>query len=396
MNTLKLNCSAMLVLLTAVVAGTSLTRGQVVQQNAAGAQPAAAVRPSNSQSAERGVNGQAGPGARARHAGFNRLNLTDDQKTQAKAIFSQAHADIQALRDQARGQLRDLLTDEQKAKFDSRPHPLFGGRGPGSRGGRAMEKGVVPLGNTTEQTNQMQGPARLVQRLTAQLGLTTEQVSSISGILTDLHAAVQTRRQTARQQFQALLTPEQLAQINSKPGGFGGGWRHKGGPGGPGGADFLQKMSQKLGLTVDQQAQTQAIFSKTRTDVQTTRQQSREQIRALLTDDQKTRFDALPQGGPRGGMHRGGRWGAKAKANGAGNANAIAGPAGREARLLERLTNKLGLSADQQTGVKGILDASFASAKTAHDAARQQFRALLTPEQLQTLDQLKASHQRRR
>ena len=68
------------------------------------------------------------------------VTLTADQKTKALAIYTKAAADIQAIPQEerqakmremgqaTRDQIRALLTDEQKTKFDAMPQPGRGGK----------------------------------------------------------------------------------------------------------------------------------------------------------------------------------------------------------------------------------------------------------------------------
>ncbi len=81
------------------------------------------------------------------------LKLTDDQKSKITAIFQKDQEQMQALRggtprDQMRSkmediqkstkdQIRALLTDDQKTKFDAMPPPP----GPGGRGGGGRRRG---------------------------------------------------------------------------------------------------------------------------------------------------------------------------------------------------------------------------------------------------------------
>jgi len=234
----------------------------------------------------------------------NKLGLTADQRTQAQAIFAQARADTQAQFSQVRDQIRNVLTDEQKAKFDSLPHP-FAGRGPGAWGGPHAERGF--------------GREHPLQpdRLTSELGLSSDQVAGAKTILDDLH-----------------------------------------------------------------------------TNVTTLRDQARQQIRGLLTDEQKAKFDSLPQetdksasAGPAWGgafgHHKG--WAGMRPGGAAGRLS----PDERQQRLVQHLTNKLGLDDTQRASIATILENQRPTIKARWEAARTQFRALLTPEQAATLDQMK-------
>jgi hypothetical protein len=129
------------------------------------------------------------------------------------------------------------------------------------------------------------------------------------------------------------------------------------------------------------------------------------QITPLLTPDQQTKFAEMVQkfeAGPAGGgkRHLGRRHGTEAAAD--------ASP-GVHADLMQRLTTQLGLTADQQTQVKPILDAAhaqivatrqdttltpeqkFAKIKETMEAAHSQINGILTPAQQQQLEEMKAN-----
>ncbi len=235
----------------------------------------------------------------------HKLGLTADQRTQAQAIFAQARADTQTQFGQVRDQIRNVLTDEQKAKFDSLPHP-FAGRGPGAWGGPHAERGFG-----------REHPLHL-DRLAGELGLSNDQAAGAKSILDDLH-----------------------------------------------------------------------------TNVTTLHDQAREQIRGLLTEEQKAKFDSLPQasgkdasaGGTCGkafGRHAG--WDGMQPGGAAGRLS----PDERQQRLVQHLTDRLGLDDTQRASIATILENQRPTIKARWEAARTQFRALPTPEQAATLDQMKA------
>lgn len=103
------------------------------------------------------------------------------------------------------------------------------------------------------------------------------------------------------------------------PGGGGAG--KGGGRGGRGGMVTVEAVETAVGkLTDDQKTKITGILDKLRTDVQALSQEDRrtkgmelrtaamKEVRALLTAEQQTKFDAMPQGG--GGGRRGGAGGA--------------------------------------------------------------------------------------
>jgi len=182
-----------------------------------------------------------------------------------------------------------------------------------------------------------------------------------------------------------------------------GGWHH--GPGGP-----LEHLTRELNLTDDQKAKIKPILDQNLPQLKAIHEEAvakakpimdsmAAQIRPLLTPEQQQKLDELKQrmeagpggpgapGGPgkmrRGPGHEGGGPGAW-------------------------LSEKLGLTPDQQAKVKAIFDASRsqvdairsdtsltkddkkAKLKAIHDSNNTQIRALLTPDQQQKFDALQA------
>jgi len=142
------------------------------------------------------------------------LSLTDAQKQQAQDIFQRLHDDIQTLRQDAHTQILAVLTPDQQAQLDQlfpQPAGASGASGPSGPlmppphrfGMRGREMGM-----------RGGGPESFSQYLTGQLQLTDAQQTQIEQIRTNLRAAVQARHQQARDEFRAILTPEQLAILD--------------------------------------------------------------------------------------------------------------------------------------------------------------------------------------
>lgn len=60
----------------------------------------------------------------------------------------------------------------------------------------------------------------------------------------------------------------------------------------------------------------------------------------------------------------------------------------RQQRRLDRLTEKLDLTADQRTKIKALFDDQRAKMKAIHEETRKKMMALLTPEQKAQLEKL--------
>jgi Spy/CpxP family protein refolding chaperone len=199
--------------------------------------------------------------------------------------------------------------------------------------------------------------------------------------------------------------------------------------GGRGGAGRTQAMLAGLNLTADQQAKVKAIFADARTradaagDDSTARraimQNANQQVEALLTPDQKARFEAArAQARAAGGFGGAGQSAAPAapaaQSASPGAVSPVSGapharraqaqaassqpPAGQPAGApggggRGRFLDALGLSATQQAQAQAI----FAQARASQDpgarrAAMQKLQAILTPEQRGKLAAMRAAH----
>lgn len=224
--------------------------------------------------ARHGGPGRFGPDGMAPHARLAaELNLTDDQKTQAKAIFQQAHTDVKVLRSAALQSIRGLLTSDQQAIVDQflANHPAPGNpAGAGVSGndgvGTAATGGAAGVGSAAPSTTKTLGKANAQAQLAPaaaadaaaqqqpvaagapligfgphghgpgagfgpqrfgmvrpllpppviqQLNLTDDQKASIKPIRETLTQSVKTRMDQAKTDFRALLTTDQQAQLDA-------------------------------------------------------------------------------------------------------------------------------------------------------------------------------------
>lgn len=148
------------------------------------------------------------------------------------------------------------------------------------------------------------------------------------------------------------------------PAGFGGGP----GPGGPG-MFGAPRIFAALDLTDAQEDQADELFHQMHKDIRTLHRAARDQVRALLTEEQQTKLDELRRNGPQAaGLER---------------------PAvGQNPRDL--IAEYLGLSDEQQTQIEAIHETTRDQVEARHEQARQDFRALLTAVQQTRLDELEA------
>lgn len=302
---------------------------------------------------------------------IDEMNLTADQQTQAKAIFEQAHTDIDALHKSADDQIRALLTQEQLDKLDSRP-------GPGGRRG-----GPPPFARGPGGPRHGPDVAEIVDRMATDLSLTDDQKAQVTTIMTDSKTAIEARHDQAKVDFRPILTAEQVTTLDgieairegaglgifgSPPhDGFEPGMRHVPPP--------ERSLASDLTLTSDQSAQAKSIFEAAHIDVRAAHDATRQAIRDLLTDERKAILDAPPaERPPHQGHGFGGHGFDHPRADNAVNAH------------VGRLTELLGLTAEQQASVSALLSDVETSTKARRDQALADFRALLTTEQAAALD----------
>ncbi len=148
------------------------------------------------------------------------------------------------------------------------------------------------------------------------------------------------------------------------PGGFRDGPLGLGAGPGP-----VGRLDANLDLTEAQQSQAQEIFDNMRTDIVALQDAAQTSIDAVLTADQLATLDSLDVG-----LFDGMRF--------------LGAGAG-----LNRVINELGLSDDQQTQIQSILDQLKTDMDARRQKARDEFRAILTADQLATLDELDAPHE---
>ncbi len=143
------------------------------------------------------------------------LGLTDEQRTAAEEIFQRTHDEIRALRSAAHDDIRTLLTGEQRAILDE----LFPGYGPDaaaeSADGETSNLTALPFrgGSPGRGFGRFAPGRRGADQVADELQLTEAQQIAIDEIRTALRDAVRARHEQARDEFVALLTDEQRAQL---------------------------------------------------------------------------------------------------------------------------------------------------------------------------------------
>jgi Spy/CpxP family protein refolding chaperone len=183
------------------------------------------------------------------------IDLTADQIAQAETIFQQAHDQIVSLSETARTDvLAQLTAEQQQALTDLEqqnappqdPNSPVGPLCPPPENAACAPPPQVPLPPCPSQDGPPWGPPQggiphgfeqagmlhephmgpgprgphplcLSEDTIAALSLSADQVTAIEGIHDTLRTAVQQAQDDAQQAFQALLTEEQLAQLDQLP-----------------------------------------------------------------------------------------------------------------------------------------------------------------------------------
>lgn len=132
-----------------------------------------------------------------------RLGLSEEQATKVREIFAKDQADRDKLEEDRVAKIKEVLTDEQKPKYDElRQQGGRGFRGQGNPGGFG-NFGAFRGGNQFQLEN-----------LKTELGLTDEQMEKIKPILDEQTAAMTKRMEELRQQgFQGLDWQAELAKM---------------------------------------------------------------------------------------------------------------------------------------------------------------------------------------
>ncbi|HVP10832.1 MAG TPA: hypothetical protein VMV94_06535 [Phycisphaerae bacterium] len=157
------------------------------------------------------------------------VQLTQEQQTQAAAIFAQLDADTQLLRLAAMQQILSLLTDAQKSQLpaatatDNPPsgaapaggvQPPPGGPGTDS-GGAPSTAAVAPASGQPEQVQAGEDHESPLAELTAQLNLSASQSDTMASILNNLQTMIQTRVQQSVTDLRAVVpAPSSAAGVS--------------------------------------------------------------------------------------------------------------------------------------------------------------------------------------
>jgi Spy/CpxP family protein refolding chaperone len=160
------------------------------------------------------------------------LNLTDVQRQQAQDIATRLHTDIANLRQAAHALIVELLTPTQQALLNESavgqgeqagqkrlsqklvPAQTASGSAATASSG-AINSGTTAVGSTAG------GATPVLQNPADRLQLTDAQKTEIEQIRAALRTAVQARHQQARDEFRAILTPQQQAVLDQMEQSYG-------------------------------------------------------------------------------------------------------------------------------------------------------------------------------
>ena len=204
--------------------------------------------------------------------------------------------------------------------------------------------------------------------------LTSEQMTQLETLQAQLDSGEITRQEFA-EQVHDLIGDVAPGQAFAGRGMMGGPFPE------PPGA----QLADQLQLTDEQRQEADDIFTSLHEDLDALRSAAEDQIKALLTTDQLATLDELlsqDQGPPPGGPH-GGRMGPPPD-NGSEQAGGL-GP-------LERFADELQLTDEQKAAIEKIHTDLQEAVKARHQQARDEFRAILTSDQLALLDEIESEH----
>lgn len=149
---------------------------------------AAALIGATTAQARPGMGGHGGPdmdvGSQVEYM-TKQLDLTQAQQEQVRAILEKTRQEQLRLRQENRAQIDALLTAEQKAKRAER---------------------------------QLKAVNRQVERLTDRLDLTSEQADKLKALFTEQRQNRELTRDQMRERMSAILTAEQLAELDQERG----------------------------------------------------------------------------------------------------------------------------------------------------------------------------------
>jgi len=272
----------------------------------------------------------AGGGTRALRDAVTKLGLSDDLKKQAEDAIKKAEDAAQADRDKNRADLQKLFTDLRAARAandDAKVKDLQdqmqklnqGQANVGVDQVKALlnddqkkkldtllaEARTAPAFGQTDPTAQIQQALRNAD----QLGLTEEQKTKLNDALKAYRDAVAKATEALNKATTDTLSKEQQDKLKALRPTFGNGM------GGGGATGRLDRALGGLTLTDDQKtkigdlkkAYADAVKTAQPADARTLTQKLTDDVKALLTDDQKKALDTAMQAGGRGG--RGGRGG---------------------------------------------------------------------------------------
>lgn len=120
---------------------------------------------------------------------------------------------------------------------------------------------------------------RRIERMTEQLALTAEQQTDIRAILEAQHAQRSAQRDAVREQIDAVLTEEQRAQRDAQID------QRK--------ARRAARMTKHLDLSPEQQTELQALMAEQRDNPSWSREEMREQLATVLTEEQLAQLEEM-------------------------------------------------------------------------------------------------------
>ena len=239
------------------------------------------------------AKGQTATGFAPAAAAVSTAQISPEQQAQLTALFQQLLSGVEGLRSDAQTQIRALLTPEQQVRFDtpSVQHGPMAQSAQTNVPAATSATTATPGGTGSSGTMQSgSGDPPSPNDPAQQTSLTDAQHHAIHEIMGSLHATDQALHDQARLAFRAILTPSQAAvldQLRGQPAGSNAA------PAGANQTGAAGSTNDPLQLTADQQSQAAAMLSQLQVDRQALQAAGRQQITALLADQQNAQGQAI-------------------------------------------------------------------------------------------------------
>jgi len=146
-------------------------------------------------------------------------------------------------------------------------------------------------------------------------------------------------------------------------------------------------LKKELGLTDTQVEQLKSLHQKRRAEMMTRMKETETKIKAILTPDQQAQFDLNKERMKRRMKRRGGMQG--------GSGGMQGGPGGMQGGPLKARFSGMTLTETQKTKLKSLMEGEKTKMQSMKSQRENDMKSILTPEQYQKFEELKASRGKR-